>query len=43
MRAPKQPSLDQKDLAQLMQRDEEEGGDEGKREAERIKGLGYSV
>lgn len=42
IRAPKQPQLDQKDMAQLMSRgeEEEEGAD---KEADRIKGLGYSV
>jgi len=42
IRAPKQPSLDQKDMAQLMNRDEEEAPAPD-REAERIKGLGYAV
>lgn len=42
LRAPKQPSLDKKELAQLMQKDDEEE-DDANREAERIKGLGYSV
>lgn len=45
VRAPKQPQLDQREMAQLMSKDAEEGGDEEARdrEAERIKGLGYSV
>ena len=43
VRAPKLPSLDQKDMAQLMQKGEDEEEGEGDREAERIKGLGYSV
>lgn len=44
IRAPKQPSLDQKDLQQLMQKEEEEEAAEGgDREAERIKGLGFTV
>ena len=45
IRAPKQPSLDQKDLQQLMQKGEEEedAAEGGDREAERIKGLGFTV
>ncbi len=44
IRAPKQPQLDQKEMAQLMSKDAEEVDEEGgDREAERIKGLGYSV
>ncbi|EIE27448.1 hypothetical protein COCSUDRAFT_64236 [Coccomyxa subellipsoidea C-169] len=44
IRAPKQPQLDQKEMAQLMSKDAEEvDGEGGDREAERIKGLGYSV
>ncbi|CAL5223709.1 g6263 [Coccomyxa viridis] len=43
IRAPKQPSLDQRDMAQLMQRGEDEEDEDPARQAERIKGLGYRV
>jgi hypothetical protein len=42
IRAPKQPSLDKKELAQLMEKEDDEENDDN-REAERIKGLGYNV
>lgn len=43
IRAPKQPSLDQRDMAQLMQRGEDEEEEDPARQAERIKGLGYKM
>ena len=43
VRAPKQPSLDQRDMAQLMQRGEDEEEEDPARQAERIKGLGFRV
>ena len=43
LRAPKQPALDQRDMAQLMQRGEDEEDEDPARQAERIKGLGFRV
>lgn len=43
VRAPKQPTLDQRDMAQLMQRGEDEEEEDPARQAERIKGLGFRV
>ena len=43
IRAPKQPSLDQREMAQLMQRGEDEEEVDPERQAERIKCLGFRV
>lgn len=43
IRAPKQLSLDPRDMAQLMQRGEDEEGEDPARQVERIKGLGYKM
>lgn len=43
IKAPKQPSLDQRDMAQLMQRGEDEEEEDPARQAERIKGLGFKM
>ena len=43
IKAPKQPSLDQREMAQLMQRGNDEEEEDPARQAERIKGLGYKM
>lgn len=43
IRVPKQPSLDQREMAQLMQRGEDEEEADPAMQGDRIKGLGYKT